>query len=232
MINYTWKNSCLTLAGISTYLTTAYIIIVPQAGDRPVANFQFPQQIKLNSATTFVSKDSTKTTSATVERSPTLITKKQIFQASNQYQSFQDGRAIDLETNYIVDTTGNVETYLQNYTSLAPKIIKNKTIKQIEGIGYHALFVKSDRAYLTSCISPRSPSSITQRQFSQYRYQNDLKPQVVWHWLQGKASIRDRRCLWINLSTPLNTNLQTAYQSLETTWQEVYRWWLPNFPSL
>jgi len=221
MINQTWKSSCLMLAGIGTYITTAYVIIVPQAGNRSVASFQFPQKIKLNSTTTIEAK-----------LSQTSTTNKQAFKASHQYQYLQDGQPINLKINYIINTRGNVDTYLQHHTSIAPEIIKNKTIKQIEGVGYHALFATGDRAYLTSCISPRSPSNITQRQFSQYRYKNDLKWKVIGRWLQGKASIRDRRCLWINLSTPLTTNTQTAYQSLETAWQEVYQWWLPNFPPL
>lgn len=226
MSDRTWKSSCLMLAGIGTYLTTAYVIIVPQAGNRPVSNFQFPQTIELDSATTLESADSASITPSELERSPNP------FKASHQYQYMRDDKAIDLEVNYIVNTRGDVETYLQNHTSIAPEIIENKAIEQIEGVGYHALFATGDRAYLTSCISPRSLSNITHRQFSQYRYQNDLKLEVIWNWLQGKASIRDRRCLWINLSTPSNSNTKKAYQSLETAWQEIYRWWVPNFPSL
>jgi len=231
MINQTWKSFFLMLAGIGTYITTAYVVIVPQAGNRPVENFQFPQTIELNSVTAIESGDSTKTTSSANLSKPLTI-KKQAFKASHQYQYLKNGQPVNLEVNYIVNTRGNVETYLQNHTSIAPEIIKNKTIKQIEEVGHHFLFVDRGHAHLTSCISPRSLSNINHQQFSQYRYKNDLKWKVIGRWLQGKASIRDRRCLWINLSTPLTTDTQTAYQSLETAWQEVYQWWLPNFPPL
>ncbi|MGD1918810.1 MAG: cyanoexosortase A system-associated protein, partial [Pleurocapsa sp.] len=62
--------------------------------------------------------------------------------------------------------------------------------------------------------------------------QNDLKPHIGWEWIQGKASIRDRRCLWVNLSTPLVLDSQPAYSSLETAWREIYPWLSQNFPSL
>ena len=233
--NCIWQSYCLKLAGISTCLTAVLVMIVPQAGNRAIADFEFPREIELNSQTTIKSSnslDSTKPVRSKLERSTTPETKKSGIIASHQYQYTQEPQPIKLEINYIVNTRGDVETYLQNYTSIAPEIIETKQIEQIEGVGDHALLVTPERVYLTSCISPRSLSNITQRQFSKYRYQNDLQWQVIKHWLQGKASIRDRRCLWVNLSTPLTADTQAAYQSLETAWQEVYQWWLPNFPPL
>ena len=123
--------------------------------------------------------------------------------------------------------------YLQNYTDIQDKTIKTKSIEQIEGIGYHALLRDNKQAYLTSCISPRSLSNVTQKQFSQYRYENDLNWHTGVKWLRGKASIRDRRCLWILLSIPVTQkNIQDDYQILETAWKNIYQWWLPNFPAL
>ena len=160
---------------------------------------------------------------------------------SDSEATVSDIQEISLDISYLVGTRGDVETYLREYTDIPPETIKAKKVKHIEGVGYHALFAngdrqgdsKSNRAYLSSCISPRSLSNVTQKQFSQFRYQNDLQLQVGLDWLQGKASIRDRRCLWILLSTPImQSDPKTAYQVLENTWQDLYQWWLPNFPRL
>ena len=124
-------------------------------------------------------------------------------------------------------------TYLQKYTSISAQAIATPSLARLPEVGYHALFSDRDRAYLTSCISPRSPSNVTQRQFSRHRYQNDLQWQVALDWLQGKASIRDRRCFWILLSTPLTqADSSEDYRALETVWQDVYRWGTANFPPL
>jgi cyanosortase A-associated protein len=65
------------------------------------------------------------------------------------------------------------------------------------------------------------------------RLQENNFLKVFLAWLLGKASIRDRRCLWTQLSIPV-TELEPkqAYLILEKSWQEWYQWWQPRFPSL
>ncbi|MEL6928257.1 MAG: cyanoexosortase A system-associated protein [Cyanobacteria bacterium J06600_6] len=214
-----WRNYIFAVTSISLNLAFIYTFVVPSAGNRQVAEFEFPSSFESAIATTNNIPSATSTT--------------ETIKASQQYQYSQNGQAINLQINYLVGTRGDVATYLKNYTEIAPKNIKTKSTAQIEGVGYHALLKDNRKAYLTSCISPRSLSNITQKQFSQNRYQNDLNWQIVRQWLQGKASIRDRRCLWVLLSTPLTkNNIQANYQTLETAWQDIYQWWLPNFPAL
>ncbi|MGL5793797.1 MAG: cyanoexosortase A system-associated protein, partial [Waterburya sp.] len=154
---------------------------------------------------------------------------EETLQDTKEYQYISNGQIVNLKISYLVGTRGDIETYLQKYLKMTPTI----KIKHLESIGHHALFTNKNNAYLSSCISPRSLSNVTQQQFSQQRYQNDLQLQIAWDWLQGKASIRDRRCLWILLSTPITpSHTQAAYQVLETVWQDLYQWWLPNFPPL
>lgn len=229
-----WRGYVLAIASIGTNLAVVYGLIVPTVGNRPVADFEFPDRFSLNSNQVIAVKSS-------------LVSQKiknqerEVIKATQKYKYIQDKQEISLDISYLVGTRGDVATYLQEYTDIAPEIIKTKKVKHITGVGYHALLANSDRqdqsqnnrAYLSSCISPRSPSNITQVQFSQFRYQNDLQLQVGLDWLQGKASIRDRRCLWVLLSTPIKlSDTTTAYQILENAWQDLYRWWLPNFPPL
>ncbi len=226
-----WRNYYLALLAISTSLVTIYALVNPAAGNHPVANFKFPQRIKLNLGKLVALPTSTDTQSNR-DRQQTTELESEIVKTKQEYQYIQDDLNINLEISYLVNTRGDIESYLKQYTNIASKAIANKQIAEIEAIGYHALFRDRDRAYLSSCVSPRSPSNVTQKQFSTYRYQNDLTLQIGWEWLQGKSSIRDRRCLWINMSTPLIGDSQTAYKTLETAWQEIYPWLSLNFPAL
>ena len=214
-----WRSYILAFTSISINLAAVYTFLVPSAGDRQVAEFEFPSEFGL--AREVAVEDRTQQTKKSIK-----------IQARQQYQYGQD-MAIALELNYLVNTRGSIDTYLRNYTDISEAAIAAKSVKQIEGIGHHALLTDGDRAYLTSCISPRSLANVTQKQFSQYRYQNDLNLQVGWQWLQGKASIRDRRCLWVLMVTPVEqSSSQARYKDLEAAWQDIYRWWLPNFPTL
>lgn len=216
-----WHSYILAVTSISINLAVVCAFLFPNAGNRQVAEFSFPRSF------------STAKAIATARNiTPATPTAEKI-ETSQQYQYVQNGRAIDLQINYLVGTRGDVATYLENYTKIDPEAIKAKSIEQIKGIGYHALVRDNKQAYLTSCISPRSLSNVTQKQFSQNRYQNDLSWQIGIQWLQGKASIRDRRCLWVLLATSVTPdNIQADYQILETAWQDIYQWWLPNFPAL
>ena len=229
-----WRSCVLAIASIGTNLAVVYTLIVPTIGNRPVADFEFPDHFNLNSAQAIAVKSRQVSQKANNQE-------REVIKAYQKYQYIQDKHHISLAMSYLVGTSGDVETYLQKYTDITPEIIDAKELKHINGVGYHVLFTTSDRqaklnnkrAYLSSCISPRSPSNVTQEQFSQFRYQNDLQLDIVLDWLQGRASIRDRRCLWVLLSTPImQSNIKTAYQLLENDWEELYRLWLPNFPLL
>ena len=222
-----WRNYCLVFIAIGTNLATIYTLFNSAAGNYDIANFEFPQQIKLNSGKLIAAPDSTNVDLYKRDRSQTT---EEVVKSDREYQYVRDDSKVDLNIGYIVNTRGDVESYLKNYTNIPPKVIQDKKIAEIE-IGHYALLKDKNRAYLSSCVSPRSPSNVTQQQFSGYRYQNDFKLQVGWEWLWGKSSIRDRRCLWVHLSTPLVLE-QTAYQTLEIAWREIYPWLSSNFPSL
>ncbi|MGL5940600.1 MAG: cyanoexosortase A system-associated protein [Waterburya sp.] len=217
-----WRSYLFVITGISTNLAVVYSLIFFNIGNRSVADYQFPAHLNLNNGQAKIVKLQSK-------QSKIKDKQEEALQDTKEYQYILNGQIINLKISYLVGTRGDVETYLQKYLKMTPTI----KIKHLESIGDHALFTNKNHAYLSSCISPRSLSNVTQRQFSQQRYQNDLQLQVAWDWLQGKASIRDRRCLWILLSTPITpSNTQAAYQSLEIVWQDLYQWWLPNFPPL
>lgn len=214
-----WRSYILAITSISINLAAVCTFLFPSVGNRRVAEFEFPSKFGL--AREVIAED----------RIEQIKNSTETIQARQQYRYGE--MAIALELNYVVNTRGGVDTYLRNYTDITEAAIAAKSVKQIEGIGHHALLTDGDRAYLTGCISPRSPANVTQKQFSQYRYQNDLSLQIGWQWLRGQASIRDRRCLWVLMAIPVEEgSSQAKYRDLEAAWQDIYRWWLPNFPTL
>ncbi len=227
MINQNqWRSNLLIITSIGINLAVVAALIVPAVGNRSPADFQFPQRFNLNSSPAIAVKSNLNQPKAS-DLAPEVIKSRQ------KYQYVLNEQEIDLEISYLVGTRGDVQTYLQNYTSLPASIIQAQKIKHQDQTGFYTLLSNENRAYLSSCISPRSPSSVTQRQFSQHRYQHDFKFQVGLDWLKGKASIRDRRCLWVHLSTAITqSDTQAAYEALETVWSDLYQWWLPNFPAL
>lgn len=224
-----WRSYVGAVSSIGINLTLVYTLIVPAAGNRRVADFKFPPQFPVQE------KQAIALTSNLIPP-PTNTDQKEVVKTRQQYQYIHQGREINLGISYLVGTRGDIDTYLQNYTSLDEEIIRKKAVKQVKqlnGVGYHALFTNNNRAYLTSCISPRSPSNVTQKQFSNHRYQHDLQWQIVLDWLKGNSSIRDRRCLWVLLSTKITQgDQQAANQALETVWQDIYQWWITNFPEI
>ena len=232
MIKGKWRNYFLIVITISTNCAIVLALILPKAAHRPVADVKFPDRIQLDSGKTFASAGSSDSSDIDATSSGSIELQPEKIEAHQKYRYVRKKSNVGLEIRYLSNTRGDVVSYLHRYTEITPEALHKFKISQFKGIGHHILFHDRDWAYLSSCISPRSLSSVNPKQFSQYRYQNDLTLKVAWEWLLGKASIRDRRCLWINLSTPLVANPQNAYDILESTWKEIYQWWLPNFPSL
>jgi cyanosortase A-associated protein len=215
------RTNFLATTAIGVSLVTVYTLIEPTAGNRSVASFNFPDNIPLNN---WQQSDSKPLNITKQDSSPERLT------SGHSYQYIKGKSDMTIEARYIVGSRGYVESYIDKYTDIAPKDLK---AEYSEGIGHYFLFKDRDRAYLNSCISPRSQSTVTQKQFASNRYQADLNPTVFLNWLFGKASIRDSRCLWVQLSIPLNTSeTQNTYSTLQAAWSDWYRWWLPHFPSL
>ena len=147
-----WRNYLLVVTSISINLAVVYSFLIPTAGNRQVAEFKFPQSFNTAQAIALRAPFGI----ATSKNIPVNKQQTEVIEASQQYQYMQNGRAIALDINYLVGTRGDVATYLQNYTDIDEQAIKAKSIKQIEGIGHHALLTDNQQAYLTSCISPRS----------------------------------------------------------------------------
>jgi cyanosortase A-associated protein len=233
------RTNFLATTAIGISLVTVYTLIEPTAGNRSVASFDFPSDIPLNNWQQLDSKPLNITVQS---NNPERLESGRSYQYNKKNTQMAEGTSsaderqrqiLEIEARYIIGSRGYVENYISKYTDIAPKAFKAEQIKYSKEIGYYFLFKDNHRAYLSSCISPRSQSTVTQKQFASNRYQADLKPNVLFNWLLGKASIRDSRCLWMQLSMPLNTSeAQITYATLQEAWSDWYRWWLTHFPSL
>ncbi|MGD1920916.1 MAG: hypothetical protein ACFCAD_19770, partial [Pleurocapsa sp.] len=150
-----WRNYYLALIAISTNLITIYVLINPDAGNNDLANFKFPQQIKLDAGKLTAIPGSIALSPSSLARSQTAELELEKIKANQQYKYIKEREKISLEMSYLVNTRGDVTSYLQQYTNISPEAIANKKTAQIETIGYHALFQDRNRAYLPSCVSPR-----------------------------------------------------------------------------
>jgi len=128
---------------------------------------------------------------------------------------------------YEVRSRRDIQSFLDNDPSTIPSHRVSPNIHRQPSIGFYHLFTHQHRAYLSSCINSRGGSTVTVSQFRHNRNTYDfldwrLKERVtLWLQGQGKASVRDRRCLWVGLSVLLNnSSLEATYQNLEKAWYQ------------
>jgi cyanosortase A-associated protein len=154
------------------------------------------------------------------------------FGRSYRYQ--QGNNTLNADVHYMT-SDGNVRRYLFVYSPLRTANA-NLKIKYQPETGFYGLLSHKGQAYLTACINPRGKSTVTEQQFSQSRYTDDLKPNRILPWVLGQESLIDRRCLWTLLSTPVpasstpETSEAAAYKTLETAWLSWHQWWQTNYP--
>jgi cyanosortase A-associated protein len=221
-----WRTSLLATTCLSISLLTIYSWFNPTAGKREVKAFTFPDRIQLNSW------QLVKTKTLPLENFKTF-TESDRHTYPKYYSYINNGIPLEIEMRYLVGTRGDIVELIKQQKNISKKTIENAEIKGIPQIGYYILFRDRDRAYLSACINFRGNTTVTGKQFSYNRYTQDLKVNLVLPWLQGKESIRDLRCLWVNLSMPIaESGKSIAYQILTKAWIDWYYWWQPHFPPL
>ena len=221
MIGKTWHHSLLSTTAIGISLVAAYSVINSDAGNRPTTNFVFPPKIPLPSWE-YVGKQTIDV--SPIEEAPDVI------QSANRYRYRDNATQLNIDMYYLTDTRGQIEHLLQK-ARISPDL-KTQQIKQQDN-NYYSIFSDRNYTYLSSCLNPTGESTVTQKQFSENLYKRSLNLKLLSDWLLGKASIRDRRCLWVTISTPNDSSsFLEPTDILEQTWQDWHQWWRPRFPSL
>lgn len=149
-----------------------------------------------------------------------------------QYQYQQRGQTITAEVREELGD-GNVSRFLFVHT---PIRTANATmqIRFQPGIGYYGVLTHAGQAYLSACVNPRGNSTVTEPQFTQNHYQQDLDVGRLLPWILGQKSLVDGRCLWTLMSIPLNQTAspEAAYEALAEVWSPWTQWWKSNFPAV
>ena len=223
-----WHYNLLTTTAIGISLVTVYSVVDSDAGNHSVANFAFPQTIPLLSWNSISNQPIKIAASASANERSNVIHSAQLY----QYQEQKHNAQLDVAMYYVTDTRGDIKSFFLEQTEIAPEVLASKKIRK-QGKSYYSIFEDRDRTYLSTCLNPTGNSTVTQRQFSQSLNQRPLNLELLKDWLLGKASIRDRRCLWITISTSnQNTSFTEPEQILQQVWQGWTSWWQPRFPSL
>jgi cyanosortase A-associated protein len=222
------SNRHILLAGttIALLLAVLKLIIDPKAANRQPSNFSFPQSVEIPAMR---SQDWQLTGSrAIAPENPKL---EEFFLDIYEYQYKQSSRApqtLNIMMYYTLSTRGESSSFLAKRFKLltfpAPLQIKGTS-----ATGYYSLFSYKGRSHLVSCINPVGKSTATSNQFLANRNQFDLKSSRYLPWLLGQVSLRDMRCLWVDMSIPAEPNL--AYPILEKAWSTWELYWQNKFPA-
>ena len=202
-----------------------YLVCVPNRGAK---SFAFPDKLVINGwqqvSAHPMSAQSVKDVAADDQNSDFVLSGKQYRYRHNQQ--------LDVQMRYIVSTQGDIENYLKKFTEITQVKDIQKNIRSEDGIGYYLLLTDNNQAYLTACINPRGGSTVTPSQFLHNRNHYDFTFNRIVQELLGTAILKDNRCLWVQLSTPLNgVNSESAYRILSSVWAANYTTWLTQFPT-
>jgi cyanoexosortase A len=148
---------------------------------------------------------------------------------AQDYSYLKNSQKLELQMRYVMNTRGDQNPFLLQLSQDLVKDSQNNR-RQLKGVGYYALYSDSKQAYLTACINPRGGSTLTSSQFMQNRYKYDLTLNRLLPWVLGQDVLRDDRCIWTQLSVPLNGLLATdIYTVLESVWNDNYGTWQSLF---
>jgi cyanosortase A-associated protein len=154
-------------------------------------------------------------------------------QQGKMYQYELDRNKYDIEVRYFSQTQGDTVKYLEKF-----KDIKISTQEELEksivnsNSGYYSLIKINNKAYLNACVNPNGGSTVLARQFKYNRTVHDVALKRFMPWLLGKVKLKDERCLWTLISTPiLPQKADQSYPNLERVWKVWYKWAMLNFPN-
>lgn len=220
-----WRTRLLASTCGAVLTAAAYSVSSSTAGYRPLAPFSFPESMPLAGWEPRGSE-------LLHERQTNLIRASNVVQAGRVYQYVRDGIPLDVEVRYVTRTAGAIGRLLAAQTSLPIEAYERGEIRRDEGIGFSIQFAHGGRAHLDACIHSRGATTATQAQFVAAHRPQDLDRRGATQWLLGRESLREPRCLWVNLSTPADDEeLPAAYRRLQAAWKECHLAWQPRFPN-
>ncbi len=224
------------LTGLGLIVILFYFWISPSAGLIQITAYRFPSQISLP-GWQFVDSKSLLLPSQQLAKENNRFQPNTNVQAdkgrnilSGQIYHYQKaGQSLTVNFYYIPSSLGDIQAYYEQFSDLPnlPKLIK--PVEKVNSQGYNFRFSDSLNHYLTACINSQGKSTVTISQFAAHFYRPYLNPSQWLNILNGKQTLRDRRCIWGQLSL---AKADASNTELETAWQALLSYWHSNFPRL
>ena len=194
-------------------------IFYPTVKDSTVNSFVFPTAVPLPQWQLM----ETGPVNSRLVKPPAYLSGQYI--SGKRYYYIQNDLSLDIEMRYLVNTNGDLKSFIKSYTGQLLPVLKEQ-----EGVGFYSLFIRQNRAYLSACINSHGYSTVTTDQFRRNGLRYALRLDRIMSWLTSQAEIMDKSCLWAHLSMPLNQDSpESASQTLENAWFNWHQWWSQHF---
>jgi len=209
----------VTLLGLA--LAVLKLGLDPKAANRQPQNLTFPASVPVPPWQFMQS-------AAIAPNNPKL---EEFFLDIYEYKYQKEGKSLNVKMYYTLGTRGESSVFLAKRFEIDSAVFPiAQEFRGNSETGYYSLFNYKGRSHLVSCINPRGSSTVTSQQFLANRNQYDLQPERFIPWILGQEALRDNRCLWVDMSIPLEA--KTAYPILEKAWGSWYQYWDGKFPSI
>ncbi|MDM3848115.1 MAG: cyanoexosortase A system-associated protein [Aphanizomenon gracile PMC638.10] len=212
------------IIGISLIIILSNFSIHTSAGLSKATVYHFPQQIPLPGWQLTASEP----VSVSQKQNKEIeVDNKQEILSGQIYHYQSSGQSLTVNFYYIPSSLGDIQSYYGQFSYLPdlPKLIK--PLEKVNPKGHHLQFSSEENHYLTACINSMGKSTATVSQFTAYFYRPYLNPSQWLNLLNGKQTIRDRRCVWGQLSL---AKAERSDAELEAVWQTLLSYWQGNFP--
>ncbi|MDB9468576.1 cyanoexosortase A system-associated protein [Dolichospermum circinale] len=212
------------IIGISLIIILSNFSLHTSAGLSKATIYHFPQQIPLPGWQLTASEP----VSVSQKQNKEIESdNKQEILSGQIYHYQSSGQSLTVNFYYIPSSLGDISSYYEQFSYLPdlPKLIK--PLEKVNPKGHHLHFSSEENHYLTACINSMGKSTVTISQFTGYFYRPYLNPSQWLNLFNGKQTIRDRRCVWGQLSLAKGSGAE-----LEAVWQALLSYWQDNFPKL
>jgi len=220
-----WRFPFILLGCSFVLATLSRLVIDPSLGNPSLTPVIFPAKISLSDGPTIQQIPK-----------PEFIGPQAISARAEAYYHTQwQGQPVTLTLQYFFykdkgPDNGDVNFYIHQFLPTTP--IDQGKVYQDPTLGAYRLYSYRGQLYLSSCINVRGPATLTAEAFADNRRTYDEKFERILPWLFNQAYWWDQRCLWTQISTPIQKDASVAQVRLQQLWPKWATWWQANFPPL
>ena len=209
----------LSITSIIMMGVTMATLIIPEIARREIQPLQFPSKVTLSGWT--------EEKSIPLVKQPETKLRFERLRSGREYYYGQQEAKVTVALRFSSPTVGRLENYIkQTYPKPLETAYRQGNTRYIPKRGNYRLFQDDEKAYLSACLTPTGESTVDFQNYVNKANRQVFNWQTLIPRLLGEKSLRERRCLWVNLSTPLNPDSpETSYQLLESVFKTGYPKW-------